>query len=207
MTVDARRRKAPIERRGEILAAAARLAMAEGLQSLTLRRVAEELGVVAGLVNHYFPAVDDLAAAAFGHAAAAERNAQFGAIPLDAAPTEQMRALLGGLLDEVSDPMSLLWLDALQASRNRPALRAEVAHQMASWQSDLARLIERGEAAGEFRTADCAVSALRILALIDGLSVQAAIRSTTAYRAVVQLVAETIARELGVRAEALAPSC
>ncbi|MDT7675852.1 MAG: hypothetical protein QOD82_3754, partial [Pseudonocardiales bacterium] len=41
---------------------AAELALANGLEALTLRRVAEALGVFPGLVNHYFPAVDELVA-------------------------------------------------------------------------------------------------------------------------------------------------
>ena len=69
--IETKKRKPPAERREEIVAAASRLAVEEGLERLTLRRVAEALGVVPGLVNHYFPVAEDLAAAAFGFAAAA----------------------------------------------------------------------------------------------------------------------------------------
>jgi AcrR family transcriptional regulator len=172
------------------------LALAEGLQSLTLRRVADALGVVPGLVNHYFPAVDDLAAAAFAHAAGAERASVFAMLLPAAAPVEQLRALLGLLLDESSDAISLLWLDAWQASRSRPALRAEVTRQMAAWQADLGALIARGVACNAFRCADVEVTAVRMLSLIDGLSVQAAIRFSIGYAAVRDLVVETIEREL-----------
>jgi len=192
-----------MQRRGEIVAAASRLALAEGLQSLTLRRVADALGVVPGLVHHYFPAVDDLAAAAFAHAAGVERAGAFAVLPPAALPLAQLRALLGLLLEETSDAISLLWLDAWQASRNRPALRAEVTRQMAAWQADLAGLIARGVASGAFRCVDTAVAAVRILALIDGLSVQAAIRFSIGYASVQDLVVETIERELGLESGTL----
>ncbi len=203
MTKVARRRKPPVERRADIVAAAAQVALAEGLQCCTLRRVAEVLGVAPGLVNHYFPAVDDLAAAAFAEAAAAEREAAFAALPHDAGPMARMRALLAGLLDESGDALSLLWLDAWQASRNRPALRAEVARQMAAWQGALERAIREGRSAGAFRVAAPEVAALRILALVDGLSVQAAIRLSIDYDLVREMVVAAIERELGTDAGAL----
>ena len=40
-TIETKKRKPPAERRDEILAAASRLAVAEGLERLTLRRLAE----------------------------------------------------------------------------------------------------------------------------------------------------------------------
>ena len=202
-TIQPRKRKAPPQRREEIVAAASALALREGLQSLTLRRVAEALGVVPGLVNHYFPAVDDLAAAAFAHAASAERNALFAAAPPSTSPLHHMRALLRALTAVQGDAISLLWLDAWQATRTRPALRAEVTHQMAAWRSDLSRLIACGVASGCFRTPDPPTTATRILALLDGLSIQAAIRFTIGYATVRDLVVETIARELGLEATLL----
>lgn len=67
-----RTRKAPAERRHEIIRAAARVGLAEGLECVTLRRIADELGVQPGLVGHYFPAADTLVADAFTSATMAE---------------------------------------------------------------------------------------------------------------------------------------
>ncbi|WP_139058538.1 TetR/AcrR family transcriptional regulator, partial [Streptomyces prasinopilosus] len=65
-------RKAPAERRNEIVTTAARIGLTEGLECVTLRRVADELGVQSGLVGHYFPAADKLVAEAFTSATMAE---------------------------------------------------------------------------------------------------------------------------------------
>jgi AcrR family transcriptional regulator len=196
---DVKKRKPPAERRHEIVAAASRLAVAEGLESLTLRRVADELGVVSGLVNHYFPVADDLVAAAFGFAAAGEREGIFAVLSLDASPVAQMRKILALLLDDSTDEISLLWLDAWQATRKRPALRDEVARQMLGWQDRVSGLIGRGVAAGLFDVADARRTATRIMALVDGFSVQAAMRSTIAYDAVRDMVVSTVERELGLQ--------
>lgn len=65
-------RKSPEARRAEIVDTAAAVALSEGLECLTLRRIADELDVRPGLISHYFPSVEDLVAEAFGTAAGAE---------------------------------------------------------------------------------------------------------------------------------------
>jgi DNA-binding transcriptional regulator YbjK len=202
-SIETKKRKAPEQRRGEIVAAASHVALTEGIQCLTLRRVADELGVVPGLVNHYFPVADDLVAAAFAGATAAERDSIFAAMPETAGALQKMRLLLAALLSDESDAISLLWLDGWQASRNRPALRVEVSRQMVAWQKAIAGLITAGNAAGIFAVAEPATAAIRILALIDGLSVQAAIRYHIGYDAVRDMVVASTERELGLPAGTL----
>ncbi|MGI5439841.1 TetR/AcrR family transcriptional regulator [Streptomyces shenzhenensis] len=75
-------RKAPAERRNEIVATAARIGLTEGLECVTLRRVADELGVQPGLVGHYFPAADHLVAEAFTGATMAELDTLLPRRPL-----------------------------------------------------------------------------------------------------------------------------
>jgi AcrR family transcriptional regulator len=193
-----RTRKPPAERRDEIVAAACRVALEEGLQSVTLRRVAEVVGIMPGLVNHYFPVADDLAATAFAVAAEAERETVFSAARPEAGVIQRLRALLDVLCAEGSDAISLLWLDAWQASRNRPALHAEVGRQMEAWQVRLAALISEGVAAGQFQVGDAPTAAMRILALIDGMSVQAAIPQRMGYQAVRDMVTSNTEHELGL---------
>jgi AcrR family transcriptional regulator len=194
-----KKRMAPAARRAEIVATASRIAMAEGLESLTLRRVAEEMGVVPGLVNHYFPVADDLVAAAFGFAAATERDGIFDNLDAASGPLPQLRAVLNVLLSDAADVTSLLWLDAWQATRRRPALRAEVAAQMRGWQERMSALINAGATAGVFHVDDARRTATRVMALIDGFSIQAAMRSEIVYHAVREMVLETIEREVGLQ--------
>ena len=192
------RRKPASQRRAEIIETAASIAVSEGLDKLTAKRVAETLGVFPGLVSHYFATADELVAAAFAHAAEQERDDVFGHAGAAGPPRDQVRRLLAAWLHEDRDPVSLLWLDAWQASRRRPALRDEVARQMHADLDRLSALIRAGAATGDFRIADPRETAIQVLGLIDGLSVQAATRSTLDYTAVRAMVITTTERLLGL---------
>lgn len=185
------------------MAKAAELALAGGLESLTLRRVAEALGVFPGLVNHYFPAAEELVAEAFGHVVETELRTVLALTEAAATPLAGMRALIGTLLSEEQDSVGLLWLDAWNAARRRPVLRSEVSRQMEAWQRHVVELIERGRADGVFRVADAEVCASMILAAIDGLSLQAAMRPSLDYALVRRWVVATAERELGLAPGAL----
>jgi AcrR family transcriptional regulator len=190
------RRKPASERQAEIIETAAAIAVAEGLDRVTAKRVAAELGVFPGLVSHYFATADELVATAFAHAAAGEREQNFGVALLADRPVDRMRRLLGFWLHQDRDPVSLLWLDAWQAGRRRPALMAEVGRQM---NADLI-------AAGDFDIDDPGEPALQILSLVDGLSVQAATRQTVDYAPVRAMVIATAERLLALPAGTLAPA-
>ena len=188
-----------MERRTEIVQAASVLALAEGLESLTLRRVADALGVVPGLVNHYFRSVEDLVAEAFAAAAYGEFSTLFHEVDAAGTPLERMRRLIGLLVSDDRDDISLLWLDAWNACRQRPALRAEVSHQMLVWQERVADLVCSGVADGVFRADDPPAAATRIMATVDALSLQAAVRSPVDYVVVRQMVIDGAEKELDLR--------
>ncbi|MBF9072071.1 TetR family transcriptional regulator C-terminal domain-containing protein [Streptacidiphilus fuscans] len=166
-----RTRKTPEARRAEIVAAAAAVALGEGLECITVRRIADELGVRPGLISHYFPVAEDLVAEAFGVAASAELD---DLIPADPAG-DQALALLDRFLSLISgdryDGMSRLWINARHLSRYRPTLRDRVVHQEAQWRDRLTGLVEAGVAAGTFRTGSPDIAAMQILVVMDGLGV------------------------------------
>jgi len=195
-----------MERRTEIVQAASVLALAEGLESLTLRRVADALGVVPGLVNHYFRSVEDLVAEAFAAAAYGEFSTLFDEVDTAGTPLERMRTLIGLLVSDDRDDISLLWIDAWNACRQRPALHAEVSHQMLVWQERVADLISAGVTDGVFRAADPPAAATRIMAVSDSFSLQAAVRSPADYVVVRQMVIDNAERELDLRPGELDPA-
>ncbi|MFF1688152.1 MULTISPECIES: TetR/AcrR family transcriptional regulator [unclassified Streptomyces] len=191
-------RKNPEARRAEIVAAAAAIALDEGLECITMRRVADELAVRPGLISHYFPVAEDLVAEAFGVAATAELDEL---IPADRPEGEALEDLARFFLltaGDRYDGMSRLWLNARHLSRYRDRLRDRVDLQEARWRERLIQLIRDGVAAGVFRTEDPEVTAIQILVVLDGLGVHANAESTDRPPAVAAMVVTTAERELAV---------
>ncbi|MFD0412331.1 TetR/AcrR family transcriptional regulator [Streptomyces sp. NPDC127108] len=192
-------RKSPAARRTEIVAAAAGVALAEGLECITLRRVAEELDVRPGLISHYFPAVDDLVAEAYGNAVGAELDTLLPADRAGATATRHLARFLARTTGKAYDDISRLWLNARHLSRYRPALRDRVAVQEDAWRDRLEEVIRDGVVEGEFHTDDPLVTAIQILVVLDGLGML--VNSASADDgppAVRRLPVTTAERELGL---------
>ncbi|MCP2338995.1 TetR family transcriptional regulator C-terminal domain-containing protein [Actinomadura rupiterrae] len=190
-------RKSPEERRAEIVAAASAIALAEGLECVTLRRVADELAVRPGLISHYFPVTEDLVAEAFGDAASAELDDLIPAVRPGGAVSHLARffALTSG---PRYDGMSRLWLNARHLSRYRDTLRERVNHQEFLWRERLAALLRDGDAAGEFRAPEPELTAMRVLVVMDGLASHANTGRDVHPDPVKRMAAATAERELGL---------
>jgi len=127
-----------------------------------------------------------------------ERDQMFAALESEPDPLTKIRRLVADLLQADRDPISLLWLDAWQASRHRPTLRGEVASQMNEDIRGLAELIQRGVDGGQIRVDEPASAAVQIFALADGLSVQAAIRGLVDYADMQTLISGFVEQILGL---------
>jgi AcrR family transcriptional regulator len=214
-------RKTPVERRNEIVTTAARVALTEGLECITLRRVAEELGVQSGLVGHYFPAADKLVAEAFTYATMTELDGLLPEWPAgsgvaggeavadgsgggaDRDPLGTLRRFFGLISSDDFDDVSRLWLNARHLSRYRPVLREHVVEQELLWCRRIEHVVAAGVEAADFRCGDPWAAAVRILVAIDGTS--AYINTSEEHRVgplagMARAVAET---ELGLPAGAL----
>ncbi|MFH8240829.1 TetR/AcrR family transcriptional regulator [Streptomyces sp. NPDC018321] len=197
-------RKSPAARRAEIVVAASGVALTEGLECITLRRVAEELDVRPGLISHYFPAVEDLVAEAYGDAASAELDELLPAGLDGVTPTRQLARFFARATGPDFDDISRLWLNARHLSRYRPALRERVAVQEAAWRDRLEAVIRDGVERGEFRTDDPLVAAVQILVVLDGLGMLVNSADTgDDPPAVRRMPITTAERELGLSAGAL----
>ncbi|WP_443048400.1 TetR/AcrR family transcriptional regulator [Streptomyces sp. NBC_00053] len=178
--------------------AAASVALAEGLEGITLRRIGERLDVRPGLVGHYFPVVDELVAEAFGQAVGAELDTLVPPGRAGDTPVERLARFFALATGEGHDALSRLWINARHLSRYRPVLRDRVGCQETRWRERLEQLIRDGVGSGHFRTADPCASAVQILVVMDGLAAHANTETGISPRSVNGLAAATAERELGL---------
>lgn len=198
-------RKSPAARRAEIVDAAAAIALTEGLECITLRRIGEQLDVRPGLISHYFPSAEDLVAEAFGSAASTELDTLLPTERAGGSPTQHLARFFAHAMGEAYDDISRLWINARHLSRYRPVLRDRVGEQEVAWRGRLESLIRDGVERQEFRTDDPYVTAIQILVVIDGLGAHANTDSDTSDRpeAVTRMAITTAERELGLASGAL----
>ncbi|MGW6529025.1 TetR/AcrR family transcriptional regulator [Streptomyces venezuelae] len=216
-------RKSPAARRAEIVEKAAEIALSEGLECITLRRIGEELDVRPGLVSHYFPSTEELVAEAFGSAATGELDTLLPAEPAESAGglspgagtgtgmgTRSATERLAGFFARTSGPawndISRLWINARHLTRYRPSLRDRVALQEAAWRGRLAAVIEDGVTRGEFRTQEePSVVAVQILVVLDGLGADGGADADMLPPAVARMAMTWAERELGLERGVLGP--
>ena len=167
-------RKSAAERRREIVAEGARIGLEEGLECLTRQRVADGLGVQAGLIHHYFPVIEELVAEAFTSATTGELDGLLPEADTTAGkpdaddPLSALQRFFTLISGTEFDNISKLWLNARHLSRYRPVLHDQVVSQELRWCHRIEQTIAQGVQAGKFRCADPWGAAVRILAVIDG---------------------------------------
>ncbi|MER5818912.1 TetR/AcrR family transcriptional regulator [Streptomyces californicus] len=162
-------RMLPEERRAEIVQTAARIALEEGLELVTLRRVADTLGVRPGLISHYFPVADALVSEAFTFATTKERESLLPSDEEGLSSLDRLARFLVRLADEDYLDLSRLWLNARHLSRFKDTLRQAVSTQESVTRTAFVTLVADGVQAGEFTTDDALRTALHILITVDGL--------------------------------------
>ena len=160
-------RKSSEERREQIIGATLRIVARKGFASVTLRDVAAEVGVVHGLIRHYFASRDELVAAAFDHAVSAELESEAAALA-DLDPI----AALAAWLATTPENHYLVWIDAWSEAPRNPALAAALTRHHRDCERILADLIRRAVAAGAASSVEVDADSRMLTALADGVAVQ-----------------------------------
>jgi AcrR family transcriptional regulator len=161
------RRAAP-ERREQIIGAAVRVLLAKGLAAATTRDVTSEIGVGAGLLNHYF-GWHELRAIAFERIARDDLDrvlTRRAGEPANRVLTD----LIETCFEPVSDPIWRVWIEAYDLASHDPALARCVGAGSRLWRVGLADLLARGTDHGHWSCPDPEGSSWRLIALLDGLA-------------------------------------
>lgn len=164
------------ERRAELAAAVWSIASREGLEAVTVRRVAEEAGWSTGALVHYFEAKEELLLFAFRTVADRVGRRLARAEERTREPLELVRAqLVEGLpLDSERRAEVRVWFAFLGLALNRPALARAQRVTYRAWRDRIAGRLRDAQERGDLRTdVDCAAEAAALVALVDGLAIQA----------------------------------
>lgn len=170
------------ERQEALVSAVLSLVSEGGLDTLTMRAVAEKANVSPGLVHHYFPGgKTELLHAAV--TAAVERGVQrmFTVIETSRG-LAAVRAAAVALLPVTAErraewtAWASLWTQILTVE----GLRGEQADRLSVWRSLLETLLDQAETDGELRPGiDTHVVALQLAAFLDGLGLHSLIDPTS----------------------------
>ncbi|MEJ6489434.1 TetR family transcriptional regulator [Leucobacter sp. USCH14] len=199
-TSSSRVRKPAEQRRAEIVAEAAAIALRDGLEGVTLRAVADPLGVRPGLISHYFSAVETLVIEAFVLAVTAERDWLFGD---EDEPLVQMSGFVRRAESPEAVELCRLWLNARHLARAIPNLAVAIDEQEALDRVRMVALIEAGIASGAFDTADPVGASTRIYMAVDAIGVYANNAAPFEHPALRHFVSDIAAWSLGIDPRAL----
>lgn len=192
-------RMSPGERRQAIVDAALTVALRKGLAATTVRDVAAQMGTSSGLIHHYFESMDEVLAAAFEQAAAADLAVTTAAMESCIDPIDKLVAYLVSYTRVDQDWAFQVWLDAWAEASRRPAVQRASVNLNVAWQQLLVKTIESGIEQGVMVCPEPEAAAWRILSLQDGLSLQVVAHGTILDRITVRdWVARLAEIELGL---------
>ncbi len=163
------RRAHPDDRRGDLVEATLRCLARDGHQGVSVRRIATEAGVSAGLVNHHFAGIEALVAAAYEKVAGDVLAGIMARVAHETVPRARLSAFISASFsDAVLDPGLLkVWVVFWSLLPHAEPLKAIQQSTFADYrrclEADLAAAAPLGR---PFAAADVA---LGLAALMDGL--------------------------------------
>jgi AcrR family transcriptional regulator len=163
------------DRRTEILAAAQRVILRDGIDGIRSQAIASEAGVSVALPHYYYPTLDDLARAVWDQVDAAERAREDAMLAGTAAPISSLRAFVVGAFAGPVEQVRERWMLHTEFQRRAifdaglaEVVRAADQRRLAA----LATIITAAQAEGDVPAgADRDVVAARIAGAMDGFGV------------------------------------
>lgn len=165
------RRRLDDVRKPQILAAAVRLLVEQGLSEVRVADIAQRAGTSATSVIYYFGSKADL----FEHAIAEADDAFYAEMLADIERLDTGTDRLAWLVMRSSMTDWLLWMDLWVYARRHPEMLE--AHQRFDrrFRDMIAETIRHGEERGEFAPADADAVAMRLGSLMRGFAVHVAL--------------------------------
>jgi AcrR family transcriptional regulator len=185
-------------RREELLAATRRVVGRVGFASTTVGEITREAGASLGLLHYHFASKADVVAETFAQIAREDLSELEAAADARETPAERLAATLdlSGWADRDS---WRLWIDAWGEAVHSEPMRDTLAGFQAGWRALVARVLVDGARAGTWECADPEDTAGRLVAVIDGVGLHAALHPDAVSPARASAWARRVAEvELGV---------
>lgn len=162
-------------RRAHILQAARTVIVAQGLAGVSVRDIAREAGISSGTVSHHFASVDDILAAVLRAESDRFQATKVQALAKRRSPLDGLLRLGDALLADRRDVREYwsIWLEHWARAPHDPALAAWQSRRYRTWREVVAGLVDEGVTSGELGAVVPADVATELVALIDGLALQA----------------------------------
>jgi AcrR family transcriptional regulator len=174
------RRAPPLVRREELVEATLTCLRRFGHDGMSIRRISAQAGVSAGLINHHFPSITTLVAAAYETLAtsllqAIRRHAKNAALT----PRQRLRRFFEASFapDQIDPDLFYIWLVFWSRVRHDAQMRAVHDRTYGAYRAVLEHLLSQLHAAAPpFRLRD---ASLALGALLDGLWLEASLSPAT----------------------------
>lgn len=176
------RREPPSLRREALVAATLACLRKHGHEGASVRRISAEAGVSAGLINHHFPGVADLIAAAYEHLALALLHAVARhASDTSLVPRQRLRRFFEASFGpELLDPeLFKAWLVFWSMAPHNAQVRAVHRRTWSAYRATLASLLRQLRGADSAPAFRLRPAAMGLAALLDGLWLEASLNPDT----------------------------
>ena len=166
------RRALPEDRRNDLVDATLRCIAEHGHAGVSVRRIAAEAGVSAGLVNHHFDGIETLVAAAYEKQSTDLLATVMTSVERETAPRRRLSAYFAAIFsDAVLDPGQLeIWVVFWSLLPHVEPLKAIQKRMWSDYRGSIERELAACPAADP--AFDAAQIALGLAALMDGLWLQ-----------------------------------
>ena len=128
------------ERKKQILDAAMTIALDDGLNTLTVRHLAQKASLSVGLIHHHFKTIQELKCEVFMQLI--YKNLDISEIDDNLSLTEKILLALGFTESEDELPYVRLWNDAEQNSQTSPEFNKVFSIAIEEWQKSVKKILE-----------------------------------------------------------------
>ena len=164
------------ERREEVLSAACEVISEVGFRHVRIADVAERIGTSTGIIHYYFRTKEELLQSAFRFMMDKARERSLEALAGVDDPVARLYAVIDVNLPTPSNSRDWpIWIHLWAESLRDEEIRRLNGASYARWIALVQQIVEDGQAQGAFPGLDAREFSTQLLAMMDGLVIQAVI--------------------------------